>query len=890
MLEQLVYTRGKPRIDLTAGGTQIPTDGFGVSNISDGLTARLSGAEQLRFVVDRAAVKNGSNEVSVGLFNSYEYTRVDSDTFFLSFEYSRPCSTDPSVPGSSRLNGIFVKQCLVGAPGGYPYEWIGADVWTAWRVPDADYRRDSLPPPLPSVPDRPSGGSIREADVDAFLADGRFECARDALSFLLQQFALPEEDRRVLLIRDTPDNVALWTAALQSSLSPRMAREITFVTNRSRLNIQPEPTLFAYGSRTGPDGHPVRTRRPYCMIVGYHPKDPSCTGLTPGTNARFVLLNGANRTLSFRNEANEEETAFLTAALRRDPSAQAFLSRPYIDLPLETVAAALPGLFAAEEWLSGGEEEQYEIALRNLRNLSRVDPGEDRSFLPKLVGRAFESLARYLETDECRNWTLASMCAPLAEKVGREDELTSLLLSYLTRNLFSADDASRLTALERSAASGSLPACMRPVLDELFSGQYMALLTDRLSALDTMSVAALTRLFLGRVSELNIPDPQILRSSSAVSFLRSALISLSSDGTVLRDVLSQLTGRHELMEALAVQVTGELGQRSAPSRATWLQTIFTIPGFDPLSLYERLRSANEIEPAALENLLRTILDQPGSVPRSVMATFRDLFRSGAAADGTELCRAVIRRTAPEDLAFLIDDIRDLGLPAATQCALLREIDTGTAYPNEQQDTRRTLRALQTWSRDLPPEDSCLSTVAELYGFCRDFCRAEDLQDALDVTRRCSDSAPRLYPDRRYFRSECFRQMVRHAGSFRSAELHAAVLTMFDQSVFDLESYVDAYVSLLIPDEESMASGILRALSRKADPGLEQASSLLRAARGLLHTRGSEVRRECSLICQYTVLALERRGERRLERDLTAYEKADPGAADELRRQIDLWKR
>ena len=250
MLEQLVYTRGKPRLDLNAGGRQIPTDGFGVSNVSQGLSELLRDEGRRRFVLERAAIKNGSNEVSVGLFDSYEYTRVDDDTYYLSFEFSRPCSPDLSVPGSSRLNGIFVKQCLIGTPGGYPFEWIGADVWTAWQIPDADYRRDTLPPPLPAAPDLPSGGTIRSGDVDAFLsASSRMNCAGAALGFLLQQFSLPEAERRVLLIRDTPDNVALWVAAVQRALPVSMAREITFATNRSRLNIQPEPSEYTNSPR-----------------------------------------------------------------------------------------------------------------------------------------------------------------------------------------------------------------------------------------------------------------------------------------------------------------------------------------------------------------------------------------------------------------------------------------------------------------------------------------------------------------------------------------------------------------------------------------------------------------------------------------------------------------
>ncbi len=897
MLEQLVYTRGKPRIDLNAGARQIPSDGFGVSNISEGLLPLLSSEEQRRFVLERAALKNGSNEVSIGLFDSYEYNRLSDGTYMLSYEYSRPFSPDLSVPGSSRLSGIFVKQCLVGALQGYPYQWIGSDVWTAWRVPDADYRRDTLPPRLPSVPGTPSGGSIRDEDIDAFLTGPRRNCAADALCFLLRQFALPEEERQVLVIRDTPEHVALWVSALQRVLPAGMAREITFATNRTKLNIQPEPVLFSYSTRTGPDGRTIRIRRPYCMIVGCHPKDPTCSGLSAGSGSRYALLSGADCTLSPRIEMTPEERSFLTAAMDRSPEARTFFDRPYGRLSMDAAARALPRLFSAETWLqsgrdSSGEKTDYDSVLAHLQDLSEFGITGNESLRKETASGALEALAENLEEDERRNWPLAQQCASLLQSVGRGGEFVSLLLSYLTRNLFSSADASRIVALERAAAGGELPSCMDPVQDALFSGDYMPLLSNliRQDRLDSESVAALARLFLSRLAFHRVDDSMIISSEVCMTFFSRALASLSDAPHALREVLSILSRRPALLEALAVRVTGELGQKDERSRTTWLQTIFTIPGYDPLSLYQKLRSANEIEPAALESLLVMMLNQPDSDPRRVMDSFRALAGSGVAVDGTEFYRSAMRRLPRSQLGDLIDDIRSLRLPLRSQQSLLLEMDALVDYPASLREEDPAIRLLREWGRSLSP---CVSTVAELSEFCHVFCRSGNERDALDIIRRWSSLAPHLLPDERYYRqSECFPRLVRRAGDFRSPEVHAALLSMFGSAPIDLGSYYDAYIALLVPAEQGLAEGISFLLKgrNRTDPGLEQAALLLRAAREQNRRNGSSARRQTDLIRQCVYRALMRRGERRLRRDLSAMESSDPDAALDLRRLTDIWER
>ena len=69
--------------------------------------------------------------------------------------------------------------------------------------------------------DTPEGGSVTLEAVRRFVSDGRAETVKQAVWFLLSEYDKPEEERKVLVIRDEPRNVELWIAAMEYGMTQR---------------------------------------------------------------------------------------------------------------------------------------------------------------------------------------------------------------------------------------------------------------------------------------------------------------------------------------------------------------------------------------------------------------------------------------------------------------------------------------------------------------------------------------------------------------------------------------------------------------------------------------------------------------------------------------------
>ena len=138
MLNQVIYTRCLPCRVLTEGGAVRVADGFGVFAFSEE-TLRVLHKNDAKMLTEVLSVKNASSELSsVGMFNSYEYIQLNNEVYALMFEYLRPQNNEQRKNGKSHRIGNYIKQCLLGTPQGYPYEWFGADVWTAHLKPEND--------------------------------------------------------------------------------------------------------------------------------------------------------------------------------------------------------------------------------------------------------------------------------------------------------------------------------------------------------------------------------------------------------------------------------------------------------------------------------------------------------------------------------------------------------------------------------------------------------------------------------------------------------------------------------------------------------------------------------------------------------------------------------
>ena len=887
MLEQLVYTRGKPRLNICSGGEVIPSDGFGVMNVSAGLIPSLS-AEQAYFVNGRAGVKNGSSEsAKCGLFHSYEYNRLEDGRYLLSFEYSRRVSDDTTIPGTSRYTGIFVKQCLLGNPAGYPYEWIGADVWDAWRVLEADYRRSERPPVLPQVPDAPFGGSITREAIRAFLQDGRLEAARDALWFVLEQLAKPVSKRQVLLIRDTPEQTALWVAALQNALPVGMAQALTFATNRTQLDLNLQTALYSTA------GSPSE-RRPYCMVVGFHPKDPFCASVQAGVREPFELLDGETCSLSFRPTAGASALRFFAAALMGEEDVRQFYAEPFGELPVEQ-AIVLPVLYEDWQWLSGAPADYAQLR-RHIERLFRFDWSGHDAFLRRTAGRAAQGAIDCLSEDEANGWPLCAALYPRLCELGQEH----LLKNDLLRCLLGAGAPSGgvpLIRLAERARANDFPSGLMPLLRELFSEQFLHRLTAWIQEPNRSgeAVCALMSLYLFQTREDRASDASILRGGGA-EFLQAGLMAISANTDQLRPALAELCRRPKLFETIALLVTSQFQGQNPQAQMGWLTELFAIPGYEPLPLYQKFRTQNIVAPYMLEDLLIQIYHQQNSDHEGVLREFRELSASNEGIDGTRFYLFVLERTAQEDLDEIIREIRSANLTPEAQYQLWRAICVRVPYPSEQNDTHDTLLALRKWGKEVStPNLPFVSNRLELYHLCCRILASETEEKAIALLRADSLHFWPNEANNEFYESDCFRQAALHTAEFLSPSLHAELILscrMWREKLHCPETFVARYVDLLLLEQENtgVVSWLKDRVLRKTPAYLEYAAALLYAAEDIHQEDPEETGRVVAAIRSQTLQALREINGKTLSRDLDRYQKSDPKAAEYLRKYLSRRRR
>lgn len=108
MLEQLIYTRCKPTINFR-DFSQYNGEGFGVFAISSGIADFDEQTRQRIYCV--ICLKNGANEFGrVGLINSYDYYRVNDNTFCMTYETARPYCKEPRKNGLMNKPGNFISN------------------------------------------------------------------------------------------------------------------------------------------------------------------------------------------------------------------------------------------------------------------------------------------------------------------------------------------------------------------------------------------------------------------------------------------------------------------------------------------------------------------------------------------------------------------------------------------------------------------------------------------------------------------------------------------------------------------------------------------------------------------------------------------------------------
>ena len=809
MLNQLVYTRCSPHRDLKNKGNVVRGDGFGVFSVSAELFND-AGIPNFDFLQQRLPIKNGSNETSpIGLFDSYEYFSVTESRHGFVYEHSRPHCKIPRKNGQAHRSGTYIKQCLVGEIEGYPYEWFSCDAWTAHLKSENDYYLDDPtnvgPELLPQISAKPRNGNITLDLIKSFVGEGRKESVKAAVWFLIQEYSKPEGERRVLLIKDTPENVALWVAAIECAFSPAMARSVTFATNRSKLGTQADNTLFYYTDSNGrfsqiQNRSIQQTRHPYCMIVGFHPKDTFCAALKPMATSNYVLLDGTTKTVSFQTDATISKPYF-NAVVQYSDDILDFCRVILPSLKLNDINGQIPVLYDAYKYLldssHNGALWKYTEALSHMNCLTQYGVPQNTALLNYLLDESVKAYHRFTADDVNRSFLLMGHMLNFAKKTRREQELIALVMDY-TQGLLSdfAVNSTPLIKLWTALKAPHMATIVKPVLCNLFNDTELNFYARQFMNAQPSVVDIVLEMYETMMSQNGVAYSEILTSNEKYAFVCVALGTLIKDVRTLNKHLAVIRKDSSLLNSAALSVADYLNRTNPKKTADWWEIVILNCGGNLVELCKNLSQSGKASIVLIEQLLTIRVEKARACDQQIVQAFAESIKIlGASPDtGIKLFTAWINMATPMDHNRIIRAVQSCKLSKDTELSIFKMIDNIAPYNTGRTQTYTGHGEMSSWGDRL----GATSSSAVLASFKRAIEQSRKPEMALSAISKLI--AANLPLRKGLVQTEYFSDICEKISKLESGEVHLYMLCAFvfaDNEGIAQNQYIDAYLDEIL---------------------------------------------------------------------------------------------
>ena len=809
MLNQLVYTRCSPHRDLKNKGNVIRGDGFGVFSLSAELFNDVA-QPSLDFLQQRLPVKNGSNETSpIGLYDSYEYFAIPDGSNAFLFEHSRAHCKIPRKNGQAHRTGTYIKQCLVGEIEGYPFEWFGSDVWTAYKKSENDYYLDEPGNPgpafLPQVASKPRNGSVTLDQIKGFVADGRKDAVKAAIWFLIQEYAKPEGERRVLLIKDVPENVALWVAAIECAFSAEMARKITFATNRTKLGTQADATLFYFTDTAGrvsqiQNRSIPQTRRPYCMIVGYHPKDTFCAALKPMPTSNFVLIDGTTKVASFQTDSLINR-AYFDAVLQYNDDILDFCRVILPSLKLAEIGPSIADLYDAYKYLLDSSHKgtawRYTEALSHMNRLLQYGLPQNTALLNYLLDESIAAYPRFVADDIDQNFQFMGQLLQFANQTRREQELIALIMDY-TQGLLANITASgaSLQKLWPAFKAPQMVGIVKPVLCNLFNDTELNFYAKQFMSASPSVVDIILEMYETMMSQNAVPYTEILTSNEKYAFVCIAMATLLKDSRALNKHIAVIRQTPKLLNAAALSVADYLNKTNPQRTADWWEVVILNCGENLTNLCMNLSRSGKASIDLIEQLLTIRLEKARMCDAQLIQAFAESIKIlGLAEDtGMKFFGAWVKLSTPMDHNRIIQAAQTCKLSKSVSLQIFNMLDNLAPYNVGKNQTYTGHGEMSNWGDRL----GATASSAELAHFKRSFDQARKPDAAIAAISKLISA--KLPLKKGLTQGEYFADICEKAAKLESGEVHLYMLCAFvfgENEGTALNQYIDSYIEQVL---------------------------------------------------------------------------------------------
>lgn len=795
-----------PHRDLKEQGKVVKSEGFGIFSISRGL---ISNPPVLSYDFLNTHIKehNGAKEMSeIGLFNSYEYFNLDDSVYALSFDVARPLCKEPRKNGMGHRMGTHIKQCLIGSVRDYPFRWFGASVWNAHLKSENYYYLDcepnAVPEVLPEVAENPSNGYITIDKIKSFVSDGRMEAVKAGIWFLIEEYSKLEKERKVLLIKDIPENVELWIAAIECAFSTELAEKITFTTNRTNLSDQIDSVLFYYTDGNGKfcqffDRSISLFRHPYNMIVGYHPNDKfASVRQMPISN--FVIIDGESKTFNFET-GNSIRSDYYSAVVRYDDDIIDFCRVVLPSLPVKNITKKIPEIYDSYMYLFDSnhkvEKWNYEETLKALASFTEFGLSENNFLNTYILDEAMRGYQNFAAEDAKQDFVLIEKLWNISTLINREKDISACIANYLmSLSIDLKISGARLIKTWDVIKKAGFQNVVQLALKEVFGDSELLSFSNQFHDSSADTICVVMEMFFYFLK--NEPDGinSIQHNKERNQFVFLGLISLIDNKRELRNVLEYVSELPELFNGMVISVSQYFNQHAKNKIETWWDVIVELCGNNVIDLCNKLCQFGKIDIETVEYLFAGNILKLGKCDRDYVVAFSDFLTKLEKNQNTglEFYGSWIRVADASDADGIIHSIRENGLNINVERKLFKKLDVFFPYDVSTRFSSRGIFSMKQWGKDLGENSTCVE-LAEL----KECLEKEDTFDK--ILRKLKDfSSKKINLPVDFTTTKYFQTLVEKVAFFTQKDVHMMVLCMFNiTGKEEWESFIDAYVRMAL---------------------------------------------------------------------------------------------
>lgn len=800
MLDQVIYTECNPQRDLLHDGKIIHKSGYGIFSMSREIFSE-ENRKRLRNLFDIFTYTNCSKEKdpSVGTFGSYIYTDTVSGLRVFLFDYGRPHCKNPLKERLHR-SGIHIKQCLIGQTLDYPCRWFGASVWNAWREHEDQYYFDDVagyePPFLPQVPaECPDDGGVNVSGVEQFVRDGRQKVLAAAVGFVLQQLRVPADQQKVLLIRDDPQKVELWIAAIEMAMPKSLAARITFNTNVTNLSNKTETRLFyftdANAQRMAATDSENQKKQPYFLIAGYHPHDDSSSAVRQFAASRFVILDGERLVLDYVPE--DAQRHYYKAVEEYGSRLRDFCDTVLPVLPEQLAEVDLAALFDAYWYLTETSHSwDYQEALLQIRQITQAGlPAGELS--QRILAVCLKMYERFSEADRLNNYALLERMTWLARQCGKENDVTVCIADGIQKTLNKSNTGGVLFATNWASIRNSvLSELVQPILCELLNDTELEEYYQRFPYSDPLSIETMLDMFFTMLSNEGNVTEHFLGNRVRMLFVFRGILALTESEENLLRIVRKIKRYDKVMEFLNFNVGAALLNQKPENANRWFNIVIDECGLSLFDICEGLCGIQGVTIDRVEDYLKSRVKKTGTLDAAVVTAFNHAIKQLGCHEktGIRLFEEGIRLADAQDFNRLVQYVQKCSLSMQAGARIFEEMDRRLIFRCDSDEvSEKTFESMKSWGSRL--KKPCISMP--LHEFCVTLERSADPQKVLAAIQRFSRN--RITLPVGFIPSAPLEHMTDKVGECRDGAVYLAFMTMFETT--EQEKLVTTFVCRLM---------------------------------------------------------------------------------------------